>query len=114
MKRVVVTGLGVVSCLGNSAASVVDSLRNGTSGIKHNAVYHEMGFRSHVSGRPDINLKEHIDRKALRFMGDAAAWSYIAMQQAIDDSGLEQQDISRAELGANDTTMFADRRNGLI
>ena len=99
MKRVVVTGLGVVSCLGNSAASVVDSLRNGTSGIKHNAVYHEMGFRSHVSGRPDINLKEHIDRKALRFMGDAAAWSYIAMQQAIDDSGLEQQDISNERTG---------------
>ena len=99
MKRVVVTGLGVVSCLGNSAASVVDSLRNGTSGIKHNAVYHEMGFRSHVSGRPDINLKEHIERKALRFMGDAAAWSYIAMQQAIDDSGLEQQDISNERTG---------------
>jgi 3-oxoacyl-[acyl-carrier-protein] synthase-1 len=99
MKRVVVTGLGVVSCLGNSAASVVDSLRNGTSGIKHNAVYHEMGFRSHVSGRPDIDLKEHIERKALRFMGDAAAWSYIAMQQAIDDSGLEQQDISNERTG---------------
>lgn len=99
MKRVVVTGLGVVSCLGNSAASVVDSLRNGTSGIKHNAVYHEMGFRSHVSGRPDIDLKQHIERKALRFMGDAAAWSYIAMQQAIDDSGLEQQDISNDRTG---------------
>ena len=99
MKRVVVTGLGVVSCLGNSAESVVDSLRNGTSGIKHNAIYHEMGFRSHVSGRPNIDLKDHIDRKALRFMGDASAWSYIAMQQAIEDAGLDQRDVSNERSG---------------
>ena len=89
MRRVVVTGLGVVSCLGNSAASVVKSLRDGRSGISHSDTYQEMGFRSHVRGRPEIDLKEHIDRKALRFMGDAAAWSYIAMQQAIADAGLE-------------------------
>ncbi len=99
MKRVVVTGLGVVSCLGNSAASVVESLRNGKSGITHSATYHEMGFRSHVRGRPEIDLKEHIERKALRFMGDAPAWAYIAMQQAIDDAGLEPTDVSNERSG---------------
>jgi 3-oxoacyl-[acyl-carrier-protein] synthase-1 len=99
MRRVVVTGLGIVSCLGNSAASVAEALRNGTSGIRHNPVYAEMGFRSQVSGRPDIDLKENIDRKTLRFMGDAAAWSYIAMQQAIDDAGLDARDVSNERSG---------------
>lgn len=99
MRRVVVTGMGVVSCLGNSAASVIDALRAGKSGIQHNPTYHEMGFRSHVSGRPEIDIKEHIDRKTLRFMGDAAAWSYIAMQQAIDDAGLEASDVSNERSG---------------
>jgi 3-oxoacyl-[acyl-carrier-protein] synthase-1 len=91
--------MGVVSCLGNSAASVIDALRAGKSGIQHNPTYHEMGFRSHVSGRPEIDIKEHIDRKTLRFMGDAAAWSYIAMQQAIDDAGLEASDVSNERSG---------------
>lgn len=99
MKRVVVTGLGIVSCLGNNAASVTESLRSGRSGISRNATYEEMGFRSHVSGRPDIDLKEHIDRKTLRFMADASAWSYIAMQQAIDNAGLEASDVSNERTG---------------
>ncbi len=99
MRRVVVTGLGIVSCLGNSAASVAEALRNGTSGIRHNPVYAEMGFRSQVCGRPDIDLKENIDRKTLRFMGDAAGWSYIAMQQAIDDAGLDSRDVSNERSG---------------
>ncbi len=99
MRRVVVTGLGIVSCLGNSAASVAEALRNGTSGIRHNPVYAEMGFRSQISGRPNIDLKDHIDRKTLRFMGEAAAWSYIAMQQAINDAGLDATDVSNERSG---------------
>ena len=99
MRRVVVTGLGIVSCLGNNAASVATALRNGTSGIRHNPVYAEMGFRSQVCGRPDIDLKENIDRKTLRFMGEAAGWSYIAMQQAIDDAGLEAAEVSNERSG---------------
>ena len=99
MRRVVVTGLGIVSCLGNNAASVTTALRNGTSGIRHNPVYAEMGFRSQVCGRPDIDLKENIDRKTLRFMGEAAGWSYIAMQQAIDDAGLEAAEVSNERSG---------------
>lgn len=99
MRRVVVTGLGIVSCLGNSATSVAEALRNGTSGIRYNPVYAEMGFRSHICGRPEIDLKDHIDRKTLRFMGDAAGWSYIAMQQAIDDAGLAETDVSNERSG---------------
>ncbi len=99
MRRVVVTGLGIVSCLGNSAASVAEALRNGTSGIRHNPVYAEMGFRSQLCGRPDIDLKDNIDRKTLRFMGEAAGWAYIAMQQAIDDAGLSDRDVSNERSG---------------
>ncbi len=99
MRRAVITGLGVVSCLGNSQDEVVDSLRAGRSGISFNESFKEMGLRSHVSGSIDIDPKEHIDRKVLRFMGDAAAYSYIALQQAIDDSGLEESDISNPRSG---------------
>lgn len=99
MRRVVISGLGVVSCLGNSKAEVLDSLRQGRSGISYNEAFAEMGLRSQVSGRIDIKLEDHIDRKVRRFMGDAAAYSYIAMQQAIDDSGLEQHDISNPRTG---------------
>jgi len=99
VRRVVISGLGVVSCLGNSQDAVVDSLRTGRSGISFNESFAEMGLRSHVSGHVDIDFKEHIDRKVLRFMGDAAAYSYIAMQQAIDDSGLEQSDVSNSRSG---------------
>jgi len=99
MRRVVVTGLGTVSCLGNSLTEVVSSLREGKSGIRFNPAYRELGFRSQICGRPEIELKEHIDRKALRFMGDAAAWSYISMQRAIADAGLEDNDVSNERTG---------------
>ena len=99
MRRVVISGLGVVSCLGNSQDSVLDSLRAGRSGITFNDSFAEMGLRSNVSGQVDIDFKEHIDRKVLRFMGDAAAYSFIAMQQAIDDAGLEETDVSNVRTG---------------
>ena len=99
MRRVVVTGVGAVSCLGNSQAEIVDALRNGRSGIVANESYKEMGLRSQISGSVCIDTAEHIDRKVLRFMGDAAAYSYIAMQTAIDDSGLEESDVSNIRTG---------------
>ena len=99
MRRAVITGIGVVSCLGNDKATVIDSLRSGRSGISFNESYKEMGLRSHVSGSVDIDTREHIDRKVLRFMGDAAAYAYIAMQQAIDDSGLGEADVSNPRTG---------------
>jgi 3-oxoacyl-[acyl-carrier-protein] synthase-1 len=88
MKRVVVTGLGIVSSIGNNQKEVVDSLRQGRSGITFSKVYEALGFRSHVHGAINIDLDAFIDRKIKRFMGDGAAFNYIAMQQAIDDSGL--------------------------
>ena len=99
MKRVVVTGLGIVSCLGNDAQQVLDSLRQGRSGIRFKPEYAELGFRSQVAGVVDIDIESLVDRKQLRFMGDAAAYAYIAMQQAIDDAGLEASDISSPRTG---------------
>jgi 3-oxoacyl-[acyl-carrier-protein] synthase-1 len=99
MRRVVVTGLGAVSCLGNSKHEILDSLQQGRSGIVANESFSEMGLRSQVSGTVDIDVKEHIDRKVLRFMGDSAAYAYISMQQAIDDAGLEAGDISNIRTG---------------
>ena len=99
MRRAVITGMGVVSCLGNSQDEVVDSLLAGRSGISSNESFKEMGLRSQVSGRISLDPKEHIDRKMLRFMGNAAAYAYIAMQQAIDDSGLEESNISNPRTG---------------
>lgn len=99
MRRVVVTGMGIVSCIGNNKADVLDSLKSGKSGISFQPEYAEMGFRSHIAGKVDINLKEHIDRKTLRFMGDAAAYNYIAMQQAISDSGLTEDQVSNERTG---------------
>jgi len=99
MRRVVVTGLGAVSCLGNSQAEIVNALKNGRSGIVANESFVEMGLRSQVAGAVDIDVSEHIDRKVLRFMGDSAAYSYISMQQAIDDAGLEAGDISNVRTG---------------
>ena len=99
MRRVVITGLGAVSCLGNSKEDIIESLRLGRSGIVVNEQFKEMGLRSQVSGSVDINTKEHIDRKILRFMGDAAAYAYIAMQKAIDDAGLEDSDVSNVRSG---------------
>jgi 3-oxoacyl-[acyl-carrier-protein] synthase-1 len=94
MRRVVVTGLGIVSCLGNDARSVSHSLRAGISGLRFNPVYRDMGFRSQVSGKPDIDLESVIDRKLKRFMGDAAAYAYLSMQQAITDAGLTPEDVA--------------------
>ena len=99
MRRVVVTGIGVVSCLGNDRDSVLESLREGRSGIGFNPEYAEMGMRSQVSARIDIDLKERIDRKFLRFMGEGAAYGHIAMDQAIADAGLEADDISGERVG---------------
>jgi 3-oxoacyl-[acyl-carrier-protein] synthase-1 len=99
MKRVVVTGMGIVSCLGNDKNAVLDALRAGRSGIKFQEAYKEKGFRSHVAGSVDINLSELIDRKILRFMGDAAAYAYLSMQQAIADSGLSEEQVSNDRTG---------------
>lgn len=99
MRRAVITGLGVVSCLGNSKSEVLDSLRQGRSGIRLNESFKEMGMRSHVCGSVDIDIAERIDRKVRRFMGDAAAYAYIAMQQAIEDSGLDEGDVSNPRTG---------------
>jgi 3-oxoacyl-[acyl-carrier-protein] synthase-1 len=99
MRRVVISGIGVVSCLGNSQDEVAESLRQGRSGITHNSKFAEMGLRSQVCGSVAIDIADHIDRKVRRFMGDAAAYSYIAMQQAITDSGLEENDISNPRTG---------------
>ena len=99
MRRAVITGLGAVSCIGNSKEEILDSLKNGRSGIVANETFREMGLRSQVSGSCHIDLQAHIDRKILRFMGDAAAYAYISMQQAIDDAGLEASDVSNVRSG---------------
>lgn len=99
MKRVVVTGLGIVSCLGNDKQSVSESLKQGKSGISFQQTYADNGFRSHVAGHVDINVDDFIDRKTKRFMADAAAFSYIAMQQAIDDAQLDENQVSNVRTG---------------
>ncbi len=99
MRRVVVTGLGVVSCIGNSAPEVTESLRQGRSGIVANDKFKEMGLKSQISGSCHIDIAEHIDRKVRRFMGDSAAYSYISMQQAIADAGLDDSDVSNVRTG---------------
>lgn len=100
MKRVVVTGMGIVSSIGNDISQALSSLQNGSSGIRANETYKEMGFRSQISGSiRDLDLKEHIDRKQLRFMGDAAAFAYVAMQEAINDAGLEEKDLDNERTG---------------
>ena len=99
MRRAVITGLGAVSCIGNTKEEIVESLRDGRSGIVANETFKEMGLRSQVSGSCHIDLKEHIDRKVLRFMGAAAAYAYISMQQAIADAGLEDSDVSNVRSG---------------
>ncbi len=99
MRRVVVTGMGLVSCLGNDKQTVTESLREGRSGITFNEDFKAIGLRSHVSGSVDINLAECIDRKHLRFMGDAASYAYVAMQNAIADAGLAQEQVSNPRTG---------------
>ncbi len=98
-RRVVVTGLGIVSSIGNNKEEVEASLREGRSGIVASEVYAEMGFRSRVHGALNIDLKELIDRKVKRFMGDGAAYNYIAMQQAIEDAGLDESQVSNVRTG---------------
>ena len=99
MRRVVITGLGIVSCLGTDKDSVSASLRAGRSGIRFNPAYAEMGLRSQVSGSVDLNLEELIDRKVYRFMGDAAAFAYLSMEQAIKDAGLSAEEVSSPRIG---------------
>lgn len=99
MRRVVVTGIGIVSCLGNNKEAVLDSLQQGRSGIKHNQSYVDIGMRSHISGSVDINAEELIDRKLYRFMGDAAAYAYLSMKEAVEDSGLSEEQVSHFRTG---------------
>ncbi len=99
MRRVVVTGIGVVSSIGNSVAEVLDSLKNGRAGIRFSEEYRDLGFRSQVHGPIDVDTAALVDRRALRFMGDAAAYAHIAMQQAIKDSGLGDDVVSNERTG---------------
>jgi len=99
MRRVVITGLGIVSCIGNDQETVIKNLKELNSGITKAPEYEEFSFRSLVHGKPIINLEEHIDRRQLRFMGDGAAYNYIAMKEAIKDSGLEDKNISNEKTG---------------
>jgi 3-oxoacyl-[acyl-carrier-protein] synthase-1 len=99
MRRVVVTGMGIVSCLGNTTADVTRSLREGRSGIRSNPRYAELGMRCQVSGRPELDVEAAIDRRVRRFMGDAAAYAYLSMQQAIADAGLDAEAISHPRVG---------------
>jgi 3-oxoacyl-[acyl-carrier-protein] synthase-1 len=100
MRRVAITGMGIVSCLGNDKQTVTEALRQGRSGISFNESFAEMGLRSHVCGSvTPIDLKERIDRKARRFMGDASAYAYVAMQDAIADAGLEGAQVSNERTG---------------
>ena len=99
MRRVVVTGMGIVSSIGNNLAEVLESLRNATPGIVFAEEYAKLGFRCQVHGAPKLDPFEVLDRRTTRFMGKGAAWNYIAMQQAIADSGLEQHDIQNPRTG---------------
>lgn len=99
MRRVVVTGMGIVSCLGNNQKDVTASLRLGKSGISFNEEFAEIGLRSQISGSVDIDLTEYVPRKVRRFMGDAAAYAYVAMQKAIDDAGLVDDLVSNPRTG---------------
>ena len=99
MRRVVITGLGITSCLGNDADTVSAALREGRSGIRHIPQYAELGFRSQVGGAPEIDLDAQIDRKQKRFMGDAAAFAHIALRDAIADAGLDEALVSQPRTG---------------
>ena len=99
MRRVVVTGMGIVSSIGNNKAEVLSSLREGKSGIVHSPEYAELGFRSHVCGSIKIDIDSRLDRKLRRFMGDGAAFNYFAMQEAIEDAGLTDKEVSNERTG---------------
>ena len=99
MKRVVVTGVGIVSCLGNNQEEVYKSLLNSKSGISFCEEYKEYNLKSHIHGKPNIKIQDHVDRKIIRFMGSGSAYNYIAMKEAVKDSGLEEKDVSNISTG---------------
>ena len=99
MRNVVITGVGIKSCIGNTYQEVLDSLKNGKSGITANETYKEMGFRSQVSGNVDLNFAELIDRKLYRFMGEASAYAYLAAQDAIDMAGISEDHLNSEKTG---------------
>ena len=99
MRRVVVTGMGIVSPIGNDVGEVVQSLKDARSGISFSEEYKELGFRSHVHGRPTLNPADVLDRRALRFHGGGTAWNHVAMEQAIADAGLSPTDVSNERTG---------------
>jgi len=114
MKRVVVTGLGIVSSIGNNKSEVVDSLRTGRSGIEFCQEYADLGFRSHIHGSIKLDPTEYVDRKLIRFMGNAAAYNYIAMAEALADSGLDESDISNPRTGIITGSGGASNENILL
>src|SRR5271166_4655222 len=99
MRRVVVTGMGIVSSIGNSTQEVLASLREAKSGVVRADKYVELGFRCHVHGAPTLDPSESIDRRAMRFLGGGSAWNHVAMEQAIRDSGLEPNEVSNERTG---------------
>jgi 3-oxoacyl-[acyl-carrier-protein] synthase-1 len=99
-RRVVVTGLGIISCIGNDVDAVLASLKAGKSGITFSQEYADFGFRSQVHGKPDIDLAAAIDRRLYRFMGDAAGYTHLSMVQAVADAGLTPEMVSNERTGA--------------
>ena len=99
MRRVVVTGLGIVSCIGNTKKEVIENLKNLNSGIVKAPEYEQYSFRSLIHGKPEIDIDKIIDRRIRRFMGDGAAYNYIAMKNAIEDSGLKINEVSNEMTG---------------
>ncbi len=99
MKRVVITGMGIVSSIGNSTQEVIASLREAKSGITKSADYERLGFRSRVEGAPTLDASTMVDRRAMRFHGGGTAWNHVAMDQAILDAGLEANEISNERTG---------------
>ena len=99
LKRAVITGIGAISCIGNNISDITKSLKLGTSGIRFNESYKELGMRSHISGSINLNLKDLIDRKHLRFMGEAASYAYLSTAEAIKDSGLDLSRLSSQDVG---------------
>ena len=108
MKRVVVTGIGVVSCLGNNQEEIYQSLLNSKSGITFSEEYKEFNLKSHVHGVPNIKLEDYVDRKVIRFMGPGSAYNYIAMKEAVKDSGLAEKDVSAMGI---DVSRFLQYKN---
>src|ERR671915_2643898 len=99
MRRVVVTGMGIVSSIGNNTQEVLASLREAKSGISKAEDYEKLGFRCQVHGAPTLNAEEVVDRRAMRFHGGGAAWNHVAMDQAIRDAGLEANEVSNERTG---------------